>query len=118
MAAKKTAPKKSEATEKKTAAKAPKTVASKTAEATAAKTKPAAKPAAPKKPALKLTDKMKETLKKIHDAGEAGYNAVKAELRSIESLREKKLVKRLKVDKETGGATYTTTVAGKKHASA
>jgi hypothetical protein len=135
MAAKKSAPKKAEkaeTTEKKAAPakaapKAAKPAAKKAAaEPVAAKTKPVAAAAAPKapkapaakKPVIKLTDKQKETLKKINDSGETGYAAAKAELRSIESLREKKLVKRVKVDKETGSATYLTTVAGKKHASA
>lgn len=119
MAAKKTAPKKSEAPAKKTAAKAPKApAAKKAAEPAAAKTKPAAKPAAPKKAAVKLTDKQKDFLKKISDTGETGYVAAKAELRSAESLRDKKLLKRAKVDKASGAVTYLVTAVGKKHLTA
>ena len=124
MAAKKTATKtatkKTAATPAKKAA-APKAAkapaASSTAAATtpAAKTKPsAAKPAA-KKP-VKLSDAQSKALKQIDTAGETGYTPTqKTELRSIEKLRELKLVKRGAKDKATGQYPYMTTAAGKKH---
>jgi hypothetical protein len=78
-AKKETAPKKTSA-----AKKAPKKAAPK-----------AAKKAAPKKAAPKLSPAQAELLKKVHGAGEAGYlGDKKAELRSLEALRERKLIKR------------------------
>lgn len=132
MAAKKTATKKkttaapakpkADATRPATARKAAAPKASKTpakasapaASATASKTKPAPKAAA-KKP-LKLTDAQEKILRQIDTAGEAGYiPAQKTELRSIDKLRELKLVKKGAKDKESGNTPVLTTAAGKKH---
>jgi histone H1/5 len=113
MAAKKTAT-------KKTSTKSParKPAAAKTAKSPAAepatKTKPAAK--APAKKPLKLSDAQGKILRQIEQAGDGGYTpAQKAELRSIEKLRELKLVKAGAKDKTTGTVPYLTTAAGKKH---
>ena len=79
-----------------------------------AATKPAPKVAA-KKP-LKLSDAQEKILRQIDLAGETGYApANKTELRSIEKLREVKLVKRGAKDKATGNTPYMTSAAGKKH---
>ncbi|WP_182830406.1 hypothetical protein [Tautonia rosea] len=125
MAAKKTATKKKTtasstkskapaAAKKAAAPKAPKPPAKTTAPATSAKTKPAAKAVA-KKP-LKLTEAQEKILRLIDAAGETGYlPAQKSELRSIDKLKELKLVKRGAKDKETGNTPFLTTGAGKKH---
>ncbi len=62
---------------------------------------PAAPKAAPKKTTakktstlLRLSDKQKDFLKKILEAGDAGYEAIKTELKAIEGLTTKKLVKK------------------------
>lgn len=127
MAAKKTATKKkpttagtttkvssgSSATKK---ASAPKVTKSPAAE-TSTKTKPAPKTAA-KKP-LKLSDAQEKFLVQIESGGEAGYTpANKTELRSMEKLRELKLVKRGAKDKATGNTPYLITATGKKHLAA
>jgi hypothetical protein len=87
--------------------------------AAAAKTNPGAagNGAAKKKAAApRLSDKQKELLKKILDAGEAGYEAAtKVEGRSIESLVEKKLVKKGTKNKETKVQRYLLTKVGQKH---
>jgi len=120
--AKKAAPKKKAAaqTAAKTAtpkkAAAPKGAAPKKAAATATAT-PAAKKAPVKKPApLKLTDKQTEILKRIKDSGETGYTSKeKIEDRTLEALKEKKLLKRGAKNKETGKHLYTLTKTGEKH---
>lgn len=97
--------------------KTPAKAASPSASASSAKTKPAPKAAA-KKP-LKLTDAQEKILRQIEAAGEPGYNpAQKTELRSIDKLRELKLIKRGPKDKETGNTPFLTTAAGKKHLAA
>ena len=99
MAAKKTATKKvtGGATTKAAAPKATKSPAAESS----AKTKPAAK--APAKKPLKLSEAQDKALKQIDSAGEAGYTPTqKTELRSIEKLRELKLIKRGSKDKTSG----------------
>lgn len=108
MAAKKAA------TTKKPAA-APKAKPATKAKPAAPKAKPATKKAtAVKKPAVKLTDKQTDLLKKVGASGDAPYIVPGAEKRSIESLVEKKLVKP-KTDKQTKAIHASLTAAGKKH---
>jgi hypothetical protein len=98
--------------------------ARKEAAATPLKTEPAATAAAPKKPAaqkagvapLKLRAPQSEMLKKINEAPEPGYrSAKKAEQRTIEALRERKLIKRGSKHKESGSYHYLLSSAGKRH---
>ena len=99
----------------KTKAAAPKATKS-AAPATATKTAAAKAPA--KKP-VKLSDAQQKILLTIDAAGEKGYApANKTELRSIEKLRELKLVKRGAKDKATGQYPYMTSATGKKHLAA
>jgi hypothetical protein len=82
--------------------------------------KPAAKKAVAKKaaPPLKLSASQDEILKKIGSAGETGYTLEKkAEQRSIDSLLEKKLIKKGAKDKTSGSIPYHISSAGKKHLS-
>ena len=103
MAAKKTA------TKKTTGASA-----TKRATAPAAQSKPTATKAAAKKP-VKLSDAQQKMLSQIDSKGDAGYvPANKTELRTIEKLREHKLVKRGSKDKESGNYSYMTSATGKK----
>ncbi len=76
----------------------------------------APKKAAPKKaPAIKVTDKQRELLQKVLAAGESGFTTdQKAEERSLEALKEKKLLKKGAKDKATGKAAYMVTNLGKK----
>jgi hypothetical protein len=105
---KKAAPKK--ATPKKTTSKK----STMPAEATA---KPAAKKPAAKKPAaIKLSDSQTRVLGAVNQAGETGYAAGKGEGKVLESLLNKKLVKRGK--KVDGVARFLITKAGSKHAAA
>jgi hypothetical protein len=121
MAVKKSTATKAKATKKAAGAKksAPKAKApkkTKTSGAKAAKTakKPAAKTA--KKAAVKLTDKQTEFLKTISGHGEAGYPATKkADEKSLDALRVKKLVKKGAKNKATGAVHYHVTKAGQKH---
>jgi hypothetical protein len=74
--------------------------------------------AAPKKKpaAVKLNDRQREFLKKIHDAGEAGYHVgAKVEQRTIDALAERHLVKRGPKDAATGHHRYLLTKAAGKH---
>jgi hypothetical protein len=115
--AKKAAPKKKAAAQTAAKTATPK----KAAAPKAAAPKKAAPAAAPKKkPApLKLTDKQTEILKKIKDSGETGYtSAAKIEERTLEALKEKKLLKRGAKNKDTGKHHYTLTKTGEKHISA
>ncbi len=87
---------------------------------TETKAKTAPKKAAAKKAAapLKLSASQDELLKKIGGAAEAGYTlAKKAEQRSIDSLLEKKLIKKGAKDKASGSIRYHISSAGKKHIS-
>jgi len=118
MAAKKTATKKTAGTTRKTSSTASKSKKTTTARTSASKTSPATATkakAAPKKPAVKLSSAQEAMLKKIDETAEPGYvPAQKVELRTIEKLREHKLVKRGAKDKESGFNYYMATVAGKK----
>ena len=105
-AAKAAAPKKSAAPK----ASAPKAAAAKAAPKSAAAPK---KKAAP----VKLTDRQAELLKRVKDAGEAGYPASKAEGKGLESLQTKKLIKRGAKNKESGNYHYSVSKAGDKHLS-
>jgi len=78
----------------------------------------APKKAAPKKaaPPVTLAKTHAELLQKIGDAGDAGFlTSKKVELRTIEALRERKLVKRGLKDKASGHYHVTVSNAGKKH---
>ena len=108
--AKETAPKKAP---KKAAAPA----AAEPTPAAAASTAPAKK-AAPKKAAapIKLSASQDELLKKIGEAAEEGYTvAKKVEQRSVDSLLEKKLIKKGAKDKASGSLRYHISSSGKKH---
>src|SRR6185312_11137924 len=123
--AKETAPKKT--TKAKTAA--PKAPAAQpapspapAAPASATKTKATPKKAAaPTKAApapIKLSASQGEMLKKIGGAAETGYSIEKkVEQRSIDSLLEKKLIKKSAKDKSTGTVRYHISTAGTKHIS-
>lgn len=81
-----------------------------------AKTKAAG--ATPKKASIKLNPKQTEILKKIHEAGETGYAVgQKVEERTIEVLKNHKLLKKGAKNKETGKQHYMLTKAGEKHLS-
>ena len=121
--AKETAPKK-KASKKAAAPKpsAPGPVASTATEpAAAAKPATAPKKAAPKKsaaPAIKLSPSQDELLKKIGGMAEEGYSVgKKVEQRSIDSLLEKKLIKKGAKDKASGVIRYHISSVGKKHIS-
>jgi hypothetical protein len=115
-AAKTAAPKKSSAP--KNSAAAPKAAAPKKAAAAAPKAAPKSA-AAPKKKAapVKLTDRQAELLRKVKDAGEAGYPASRAEGKGLEALQTKKLIKRGAKNKESGNYHYSVSKAGDKHLS-
>ena len=115
-----TAPKKASAAKPKAAAPV---VASDTA-SKAQTPKPAAAPkkaaAAPKKAAapVKLTDRQLEFLKNIKGAAEPGFmTAKKAEQKTLETLLDKKLIKKGAKDKASGHFRYTVSKAGEKHLS-
>ncbi len=99
---------------KATTAKATKPKATTTAAST--KTSAAPKKATAKKaPVVKLSDKQREVLSKIASAGTGGYNVeLKPEQRTVDSLKEKKLVKTGAKDKATGKVPYHVTKAGEK----
>ncbi len=81
------------------------------AEAKTVAAKPVAKKAAP----IKLNDRQVEFLKKIQEAGVPGYKTgQKVELRTIEALVDRKLVKRGPKDKESGHYHYQASKAGEK----
>ena len=123
--AKETAPKKKATKAKASAPKAPAAEPAPTPEpapAPEAKTKAAPKKsAAPKKaaaPAIKLTASQGELLKKVGGTAETGYAVEKKiEQRSLDSLLEKKLIKKGAKDKATGSIRYHISSAGKKHIS-
>ena len=82
--------------------------------------KAAAKKAVAKKAAapVKLTDNQLKFLKQIHETKDGFLTAKKAELKTIDSLLEKKLVKKGAKDKASGGFRYTVSKAGEKLLSA
>lgn len=110
---------------KKAAAPKAEPVAASTTPTPAAESAPAPKKAAAKKaaakkaaPAIKLSASQGDLLKKIGGTAEAGYlMEKKAELRSIESLLDKKLIKKGAKDKASGKIRYHISSAGKKHSS-
>ncbi len=114
---------------KKAAAK-PKKASAVKAKATPATPETAVKAAAPKKAApkkgaapkkaaavVKLTDNQVKFLKMILEAKEGFLTAKKAELKTLESLLEKKLVKKGAKDKASGSFRFTVSKAGEKHLS-
>ena len=132
MAVKKSKPEekatKAPATPTATKAKAPKAKAAKPAvasdTASKAETPKAAAPApkkvaAPKKAAapVKLTDRQLEFLKQIHGATEGYMTAKKAEQKTLDTLLDKKLIKKGAKDKASGNFRYTVSKAGEKHLS-
>ena len=133
MAVKKSKPAEEKATAPKVAAKAKKASAPKKAKTespavatdTAAKAEtPKAAPAAPKKAAakkaaapVKLTERQLEFLKMIHGATEGYLTAKKAEQKTLDTLLDKKLIKKGAKDKASGNFRYTVSKAGEKHLS-
>jgi hypothetical protein len=111
--------KKKDATSAKKATGTKKTAATASAKSGAAKTGAASGKAAPKKAGAavaKLSSSQSDLLTRIGSAGDAGYrNEKKAEQRSLDSLQEKKLIKKGARDKATGTSPYTLSNAGKKH---
>ena len=76
--------------------------------------------AGPKKAAapVKLTDRQLEFLKQIQGAAEGGYmTAKKAEQKTLDTLLDKKLIKKGAKDKASGNFRYTVSKAGEKHLS-
>ena len=104
-------------TKKAPATKAPATKApAKKSSTTKAPAKKATKPAVAKKAAaVKLSDSQTRVLGAVQQAPEAGYAAGKGEAKVLESLLNKKLVKRGK--KVDGTVRYLATKAGAKHLS-
>jgi hypothetical protein len=98
---------------KKAAAK--KAAPAKAAGASAKKAAP--KKAAAKKPAaVKLTDRQHELLKSVHSKKDDGYPAdTKAAAKSLEQLKDKKLIKKGAKNKTTGHVHYHISKAGEKH---
>jgi hypothetical protein len=85
---------------------------------------PKAAPALPKKAAakkapapVKLTERQLEFLKMIHGATEGYLTAKKAEQKTLETLLDKKLIKKGAKDKASGNFRYTVSKAGEKHLS-
>lgn len=114
--------KKKETTKTSDAPASPAKAAPKKAAAPKAAAKSAApkKAAAPKKKAasIKLTPNQSDLLKKVHGAGEAGLPAdSKAVAKSLEALKDKKLIKKGKKNKDTGHVHYHLSKAGEKHLS-
>ena len=75
---------------------------------------------APKKQAvaIKLTPNQSDLLKKVHGAGEEGLPAdTKGVAKSLEALKDKKLIKKGKKNKDTGHVHYHLSKAGEKHLS-
>lgn len=79
----------------------------------------APKKAAPKKAAapVKLTERQLEFLKQIQGATEGFMTAKKAEQKTLETLLDKKLIKKGAKDKASGNFRYTVSKAGAKHLS-
>lgn len=82
----------------------------------ATKTSAGAKGTRKAAPAIKINDRQREFLDRIHGAGETGYRiGQKGEQRTIDALIERKLVKRGAKDKESGTYSYALTKTGQKH---
>ena len=115
-----TKPKKAAASKAKEAKPAVATetaVKAETSKAAVAPTK--AVKAAPKKAAapVKLTEKQLEFLKQIQSAKEGYSTAKKAEQKTLDTLLDKKLIKKGAKDKASGNFRYTVSKAGEKHLS-
>jgi hypothetical protein len=80
---------------------------------------PSTKKAAVKKaaPPVKLTERQLEFLKMIHGVTEGYLTAKKAEQKTLETLLDKKLIKKGAKDKASGHFRYTVSKAGEKHLS-
>jgi hypothetical protein len=119
MAVKKTkaAPKKAAAKKKASAGSAVAETTAKVGTPKATATKKSAKKAAPKKAAapVKLSDSQKKLLDAIHATKDEGYIAKKGEAKTLDSLSNKKLIKRGAKDKTSGSYRYTVSKAGEKH---
>jgi hypothetical protein len=109
------------ATVKKSAAKK-ETAPEKTSPKAAAATKATPKKATPKKAAtakaapVKLTDRQHALLRDVHAKQDEGYAAnTKALTKSLEQLKDKKLVKKGAKNKATGHVHYHISKAGEKH---
>ena len=108
----------------RTTTPAPKSAAATPAVAKSAAPKSAAAPAAaksasPKKSpaaAVKLTSTQTDLLGRVHGAVEPGYRSEKKnEQRTLDALRERKLIKRGAKHKQSGNFHYLISTAGKKH---
>lgn len=65
---------------------------------------------------VKLSGVQWELLKKVHGAGEGGYQVARTiEERSLKALHARGLVKPVARDKATGKTPYRISVAGRKH---
>jgi hypothetical protein len=75
--------------------------------------------AAPKKAAapVKLTENQLKFLKQIQETKEGYLTAKKAEQKTLETLLDKKLIKKGAKDKASGNFRYTVSKAGEKHLS-
>ncbi len=124
----KKAPSKTSTTKpKKAAAAKPKAAAPVVATDTASKAETPKASAAPKKAAsaapkkaaapVKLTERQLEFLKQIKGAAEGYMTAKKAEQKTLETLLDKKLIKKGAKDKASGNFRYTVSKAGEKHLS-
>lgn len=102
---------------KKSDAKKGKAPQKTTAKPAAAKKAATAKKAPAKKAApVKLTDRQQELLRNIHAKKEEGYPAdSKSAAKSLEQLKDKKLVKKGAKNKTTGHVHYHISKAGEKH---
>jgi hypothetical protein len=112
---------------KKAAAAKPKAAAPVVASDTASKAETPKASAAPKKAAsaapkkaaapVKLTERQLEFLKQVKGAAEGYITAKKAEQKTLETLLDKKLIKKGAKDKASGNFRYTVSKAGEKHLS-
>jgi hypothetical protein len=83
-----------------------------------AKTQPSARgAAAPRKPGpVKLNDRQRDFLTRIHGAGATGFEVARtADQRTVDALVDRKLVKKGAKNKATGKPTFLLTRAGEKH---
>jgi hypothetical protein len=84
---------------------------------TAAPKKSAAAPAKKAAAPVKLTENQLKFLKQIQEAKEGFSTAKKAEEKTIETLLDKKLIKKAAKDKASGKYRYIVSKAGEKHLS-
>jgi hypothetical protein len=76
----------------------------------------AAKDGARKPAQVKLSDRQREFLQRIHGAGEAGFEVgQKNDQRTIDALMDRKLIKRGAKNKESGRHRYLLSKTGLKH---